>query len=155
MTTTTEGSSAKASLKAATKKSAKTKQRKTLRAKLPRSLGVHSDNGRPASLEEARQELLRLVCAQSMPITRALVKEALEGKYLCAKFLFEAVGLCAMKGEELEEVAERESLAGLLLKQWQLPGQVRVESLTAVEVTEVLQSDAGVLLSAEEAPVKS
>ncbi len=102
---------------------------------------------KPATLEEARREILRLVCLDSVAMTRAVIREALDGKYLCARFLFETVGLCAVKGEETEDVAERESLAGLLLKQWQLPAGVG-------QVTEVLENGAD-LASATQAPVKS
>ncbi len=142
--------STKTSPKAAAKKRAK-----RTRTKLERAIGEGSTGGKPASLEEARQDLLRQVCSQSRAITRAVVKEALAGKYLCARFLFEAVGLCAIKGDELEEVAERESLASLLMKQWQLPTQ-RVDAGDAAvdQVTEVSETARGLAL-AEEAPVKS
>ena len=143
--------SAKASPKAGAKKPGKTKKSKAART---RSAGVPCARRKPASLEEARQELLRQVCAQSRAITKALVDEALTGKHLCAKFLFEAVGLCAMKGDEIEETSERESLAGLLMKQWQLPAQPATSSETVGDqVTEV----SGLALDVaptEEAPVK-
>ena len=91
----------------------------------------------------------------SREITRALVNEALQGKYLCAKFLFEAVGLCAIKGDEVEEVAEQELLAGLLLKQWQLPAQPAAGGETAGDqVTEVSPPVPG-LAPSEQAPVES
>ncbi len=102
---------------------------------------------KPATLEEARREILRLVCSHSVAMTQAVLREALDGKYLCTRFLFEAVGLCAVKGEETEDVAERESLAGLLLKQWQLPAE-------GGQVTEVLENVPD-LASAAQAPVKS
>ena len=102
---------------------------------------------RPATLEEARREILRLVCSHSVAMTQAVIREALDGKYLCVRFLFEAVGLCAVKGEETEDVAERESLAGLLLKQWQLPAE-------GGQVTEVSEDTAD-MASAAQAPVKS
>jgi hypothetical protein len=121
---------------AATKESPKKKRRTPLTAAK-----------KPASLEEAQREILRLVCAHSVAITKAVIREALDGKYVCARFLFEAVGLCAVKGEETEDVAERESLAGLLLKQWQLPA----EGSQVTEVSEGIPD----LASTAPAPVKS
>jgi hypothetical protein len=102
---------------------------------------------RPVNLKPARQEILRLALANSVAITQAVIGEALEGKYLCAKFLLEAAGLCALEGEEAEEEAERESLTGLLLKQWRRPSE-------GGQVTEVPR-DAAKLALAEQAPVKS
>jgi len=102
---------------------------------------------RPVNLEQARQEILRLVCANSVAITQALIDEALEGKSPCAKFLFEAAGLCTLESEEAEDEVERESLTGLLLKQWQRPSE-------SGQVTEV-PADAAKLALAEQAPVKS
>jgi hypothetical protein len=107
------------------------------------------------SLEEARQELVQKVCGYSGAITDVLIQEALEGKQLCAKFLFEAVGLCEIRGDELEEAGERESLAGMLLKQWQLPAQPAVPADTdGNPVTEVSQPVPD-LAPVEQAPVES
>jgi len=148
---TTGAASAPASPKAG---GAKRGKKKAARAGRARSGRVRSAGRRPASIEEARQELLREVCAQSRAITQAVVKEALEGKYLCARFLFEAVGLCAIKGDEVEEASERESLAELLMKQWQLPAQPAsgLETVSG-EVTEVSELAMG-LAPAEDVPVK-
>ena len=111
--------------------------------------------GKSVSLEEARQDLLRKVCGYSGAITDVLIHEALEGKQLYAKFLFEAVGLCETTGDEAEETGERESLAALLLKQWQLPAQPIAESETVGDpVTEVSQPIPD-LAPAEQAPVES
>jgi hypothetical protein len=68
--------------------------------------------------EDARREIVRLVCVQSLAITQAIINDALQGKYLSAKFLFEAVGLFAADAEDLENPAGRESLASLLLQRW-------------------------------------
>jgi len=107
------------------------------------------------SLEQARQELLRKVCGYSGAITEALILEALEGKQLCAKFLFEAVGLCETTADESDEAGERESLAGLLLKQWKLPAQTASETDAVTDqVTEVSQLIPD-LVPAEQAPVES
>ena len=141
--------STKASPKATPKKRAK-----RTRTKLERTIGERSTGSKPVSLEKARQELLREVCSQSKAITNGLVVKAKEGNHLCAKFLFEAVGLCAIKGDELEEVAERESLAGLLMKQWQLPKPVGSEEAAGNQVTEVSETVRGLALTVE-APVKS
>ena len=102
------------------------------------------------TLEEARLELLRVVCSESREITEKLVVRAREGNHLCAKFLFEAVGLCDIKADEMEEGGDRESFARLLLKQWQLPAQPGATR----EVTEVPEQ-APAVLAVEEAPVKS
>ena len=144
--------SAKASPKAGAKKPGKAKKSKGVRAK---SAGGRFVGRKPASLDEARQELLRQVCAQSRAITKALVDEALAGKHLCAKFLFEAVGLCAIKGDEIEETSERESLAGLLMKQWQLPAQPATSSETVGEQVTEVSGLALDMAPMEEAPVKS
>ena len=145
----TEVISTKASPKAVPKKRAK-----RTRTKLERAIGGRSAGSKPASLEEARQDLLRQVCSQSRAITTKLVAEALAGKHLCAKFLFEAVGLCDVKGDEMEEVAERESLASLLMKQWQVPKPVGREEAAGNQVTEVPETVRGLALTVG-APVKS
>jgi hypothetical protein len=107
------------------------------------------------SFEDAREELMRTVCGYSGKITKVLVDEALEGKVASAKFLFEAVGLCEIRGDELEEAGERESLLESLMKQWQLPTKPDGKSETAGDpVTEVLQPVRDVAL-AEQAPVES
>ncbi len=153
MNTTATLASAMAPPKTPRKKRAKTTRRVV--AKSPRAKATRSCRRKPASLEEARQELLREVCAQSKKITAKLVEEALAGRHLCAKFLFEAVGLCEIRGDEFEEAGERESLAALIMKQWQLPSQPAAESETAGDqVTEVLEAvpDSA---SSEQAPVES
>lgn len=101
---------------------------------------------KPATLEDARREMQRLVCLNSAAMTQAVIDDALQGKYLSARFLFEAVGLCAVKGDEVEDTTERESLASLLLKRWQLA--------TGGEVTEVAEVTPD-MASAAEAPVES
>ena len=78
---------------------------------------------RRVPLKDARRELLRLVCLNSAAITQAVIDDALQGKYLSAKFLFDAVGLVATDAEELEDPARRESLASLLLQRWGLVPQ--------------------------------
>lgn len=89
----------------------------------------------PTTLEDARREMLHAVCANAGAITQAIVEDALQGKYLSARFLFKAVGLCDVKGGEPEELAERESLARLLLERWQLTaptaGVTEVPDVTA------------------------
>jgi hypothetical protein len=102
---------------------------------------------RPTTLEDARREMLRLVYLHSAAMTQAVIDDALQGKYLSARFLLEAAGLCTVKGEELEDIEERESLASLLLKRWQL-------ATRSGEVTEVPEVTTD-LASATEAPVKS
>jgi hypothetical protein len=67
--------------------------------------------------------MLRLVCLSSAAITEAVIQDALLGKYLSAKFLFEAVGLLERGADETEDPEGRESLASLLLKRWQLGPQ--------------------------------
>ena len=101
---------------------------------------------KPATLEDARREIQRLVCLNSAAMTQAVINDALQGKYLSVRFLFEAVGLCAVKGDEVEDTTERESLASLLLKRWQLA--------TGGEVTEVAEVTPD-MASAAEAPVES
>jgi len=134
----------KKAAKAASKKAAKPLG---TRKRLPKPKSV--------SLDGARQELLRKVCGYSDAIADVLILEALEGKQLCAKFLFEAVGLCETTGDELEEAGERESLAALLLKQWKLPAQMAAETDAASDqVTEVSQPVPD-LAHAEQAPVES
>jgi len=155
-TETTEELSGKKSARATAKKSAKGKSRKAKSGTAKKHIASllsderSSAGSKSATLEEARQDLVRKVCSRSGEITDKLVDEALLGKHLCAKFLFEAVGLCAMKDDEEEEVVERESLAGLLLKQWRLPTQ----ATASCEVTEVSEA-APAVSEAEEAPVKS
>ena len=78
---------------------------------------------RPVTLEGARREMLRLVCVNSAAITQAMIGDALQGKYLSAKFLFDAAGLCAGKGEDLDDATQRETLASFLLTHWQEPAQ--------------------------------
>ena len=105
---------------------------------------------RPDNLEDARREILRLVCLNSAAITQVVIDDALEGKYLSAKFLFETVGLCAMNADEVENPERKESLTSLLLKRWQLaaPGAI------SVEVTEVPDGTT-VVGTPIEAPVES
>ncbi len=98
------------------------------------------------TLEDARREILRLVCLNSIAITQAVIDDALQGKYLSAKFLFETVGLRAMDADELENPARRESLASLLLKRWQV--------VPHGGITEVPEVTPGVAAAAE-APVES
>jgi hypothetical protein len=119
--------------------------KKTSRTK--KSSAKKSTAKKPSNLEEARREMLRLVCVNSAAITQALIDDALEGKHLSAKFLFETVGLCTLKGEELEDAAEQETLTSLLLKHWEVPSPEG-------QVTEVLENTAPLALVAE-APVKS
>ena len=103
---------------------------------------------RPANLEEARREMLRLVCLNSAAITQAVIDDALEGKYSPAKFLFEAVGLCAVKGDEMEDFSKKESLVSLLLKRWQLAVQEDADVTEVAEVTPDMPAPTG-------APVES
>ena len=103
---------------------------------------------RPATLEDARREMLRLVCINSAAITQAVIDDALQGKYLSAKFLFEAVGLCAMKGDDLEEATSRESLASILLPRFQMVVPEGMEVTEVVEVTPDMDA-------ADEPPVES
>ena len=86
---------------------------------------------------------------------QAVIDDALEGKYLSAKFLFETVGLCAMSGDDLENPERKESLTSLLLKRWQLaPPSAKMGAENAAEVTEVPDSTT-VVGSPVEAPVES
>jgi len=98
------------------------------------------------TLQNARREILRLVCLNSAAITQAVINDALQGKYLSAKFLFEAVGLLGMDAEELENPEGHESLASLLLKRWELAP----EGGDITEVPEVM----AVVAPAHEAPVE-
>jgi len=101
-------------------------------------------------LDDARQEMLRLVLGSCAAITQAVIDDALQGKYLSAKFLFEAVGLSALKDDELDELedaTQRESLASFLLKRWEIPAQQG-------RVTEVSETTPGVARLSE-APVES
>lgn len=125
---------------------------------------------RAVTFAEARREMLRLICENSAAITQAVIKDALEGKYLPAKFLFEAVGLCEVKGDEVEDSGARETLASLLLQRWQVAApksaepepakstelgpEAKLASEVTAEVTEVAEvtPDTGV---APEAPVES
>jgi hypothetical protein len=98
------------------------------------------------TLEDARREILRLVCLNSVAITQAVIGDALQGKYLSAKFLFEVVGLFATDAEDLENPAGKESLVSLLLQRWDVVPQG--DSIT--EVSEVAPFVAPV----DEAPVE-
>ena len=126
-----------------------TQTRKAKAVPKPASSGRVPDL-RPDNLEDARREILRLVCLNSAAITQVVIDDALEGKYLSAKFLFETVGLCAMNADEVENPERKESLTSLLLKRWQLaaPGAI------SVEVTEVPDGTT-VVGTPIEAPVES
>jgi hypothetical protein len=102
---------------------------------------------RPANLEDARREMLRLVCLNSVAITQAVIDDALAGKYLSARFLFELAGLCTAPGEESEDATKRESLASLLLQRFQLATPEGAE-VTEAKVTPDMDA-------AAEAPVES
>lgn len=82
-----------------------------------------SSRKEPRTSEEARREMFRLICANSTGIVEAVIKDAREGRYLSAKFLFDLVGLSAINAEDVEDPAERESLASLLLKRWRIAPQ--------------------------------
>lgn len=71
-------------------------------------------------IEDARRDLLQLVCLNSEAITQARIDDALQGKYLSAKFWFEAVGLCATKGDEVEDGVQQESLGSRLVQRFGL-----------------------------------
>jgi hypothetical protein len=86
------------------------------------------------TIEDARQDLLRMVCLNSEAITQAVIDEALQGKYLSAKFLFDAVGLCPVHLEKVESATEEESLASLLLQRFGLAVSAG-PSVTEVAVT--------------------
>ena len=92
--------------------------------------------------------MLHLVCSNSAAIMQAVIDDALQGKYLSAKFLFETVGLCAMKGDDLEEATSRESLASLLLQRFQMVVPEGMEVTEGVEVTPDMDA-------ADEPPVES
>jgi hypothetical protein len=74
----------------------------------------------PKTLQEARQQLQDLVKNNSGDIAVAVIDEAKKGKYLPAKFLFEAVKLCEAPPAEEKTPEKTESLERLLLEQWQL-----------------------------------
>jgi hypothetical protein len=74
-------------------------------------------------MEDARREILRLVRENSAAITQAVITDALQGKYLSAKFLFEVAGLSEKETEDLEDPARRESLGSLLLQRWEVAPQ--------------------------------
>jgi hypothetical protein len=93
-------------------------------------------------------------CARSTAITAKLVEDALAGKHLYAEFLFEAVGLCEIRGDEIEEAGERESLAALIMKPWQLPSPAAETETAGDQVTEVSEAVPDSAPS-EQAPVKS
>ena len=104
---------------------------------------------RPVTLEGARQEMQRLICVNSAAITQALIDLALQGNQLPAKFLFEVAGLSETKGDEMEDAAQRETLASYLLTRWQvetgdgtkpaLDGQSQNGSAPDGQVTEVVE----------------
>jgi hypothetical protein len=99
------------------------------------------------TLEDARREILRLACENSAAITLAVIKDALQGRYQSAKFLFETVGLARIDGDEVDDPERHESLASLLLKGWQLAPE-------ASSITEVPEVTPGVA-PANKAPVES
>ena len=70
----------------------------------------------------------------------------MQGRYLSAKFLFEAAGLLAMDADDLENPERHESLASLLLKRWELVPQ-------GGEIPEVPEVTT-VVAPAHEAPVE-
>jgi len=86
----------------------------------------------PVTREDARREVLRLICMNSKLIAQAVINDALQGKYLSAKFLFEAVGLFESEPEETEDPARRDSLASLLLKRWEVVPQTRTTEVSEV-----------------------
>jgi len=152
MTTTVNPAPSEAGKQADAQPSAKKKPRESARAKTVRraakmqklrnpATARSMETPQPATLEDARREMLRLVCRSSAAMTKAIIDDALQGKYMSARFLFEAVGLCAMKGEEVEDIAERETLASLLLHKWQFAPKGSNES---GEVTEVPEVTAGI-----------
>ena len=154
-TTTTE-LSARVSPKRTANKRTQAKRRKSqssssgsAKLKTSRTSGTRIAGKKPTTIEEARLELLRVVCSESREITHQIVVRAKEGNHLCAKFLFEAVGLCDIKADEMEEGGDRESFARLLLKQWQLP-----QPNADCEVT-IVPEQVPAVLAVEEAPVKS
>jgi hypothetical protein len=155
MTTTVKSAPSEAVNKVAAKPSPHKKRRasatvKTVR-RSPKKKAGNKKTSRPATLDDARREMLRLVCRDSAAMTKAIIDDALQGKYLSARFLFEAVGLCAVKGEEVEDIADRETLAGLLLHKWQVAPQATAEG---AEVTEVPQVTVGMAMETQ-APVES
>ncbi len=162
MTTTVKSAPSEAVNKADAKPSPNKKRRasatakafattKTVRRSPKKKAGRSKPISQPATLDDARREMLRLVCRNSAAMTRAIIDEALQGKYLSARFLFEAVGLCAVKGEEVEDIADRETLASLLLHKWQVAPQSAPEG---AEVTEVPQVTVG-MAPETQAPVES
>ena len=97
---------------------------------------------RTVSLENARREVHRLICASSADITQALIKNALQGSQLQAKFLFEVAGLTDTKGDEVDDATQRETLASFLLTRWQVEtqtGQGQNGSAHNGQVTEVAE----------------
>ena len=123
---------------------------KTVRRAPRKKAARNKTISQPTTLDDARREMLRLVCRNSAAMTRAIIDDALQGKYLSARFLFEAVGLCAVKGEEVEDIADRETLASLLLHKWQVAPQATPER---AEVTEVPEVTVGMALETQ-APVE-
>ncbi len=103
------------------------------------------DPATPLGLEDARREILRLVYQSSVAITQALIEDALERKYLSAKFLFELAGLSTMKPDDLESPALRETFESMLLEHFQVAvpkaadHDVAGESVAGQGVTEVAE----------------
>jgi hypothetical protein len=72
-------------------------------------------------VQEAREQFQKLVSSNSGKIINAVIDEAKKGKYLPAKFLFEAIGMCEARPESTEpEEKHEDSLAQILLEQWHL-----------------------------------
>lgn len=75
----------------------------------------------PKTVEEARQQFQKLVRDSSESIIKAVIDEAEKGKYLPAKFLFEAIGMCKATPDATPPAEKHEdSLAQMLLEQWHL-----------------------------------
>jgi|GEM_PF-3427925 len=73
------------------------------------------------SVQEAREQFQKLVSSSSGKIISAVIAEAKKGKYLPAKFLFEAIGMCEARPESAEPAEKHDdSLAQILLEQWHL-----------------------------------
>lgn len=120
----------------AAKKSPSPTRKKRISIKNPGSVSRSKESPKPPiTLEDARREMQRVVCQNVGAITQAVVNDALQGKYLSARFLFKTAGLCDAKESEPEGFAERESLARLLLQRWQLTasnaGVTEVPEVTA------------------------
>jgi hypothetical protein len=102
---------------------------------------------KPVVLQEVRQQLGNMVAANAPAITEAVIEEALKGKYLPAKFLFDAVGLSVELPPGEEKPEEEDSLAKILMRQWRI-GEESGEETGVLEDSEL--EDAAVLSGAVE-----